>query len=413
MDTIVCLGSRHWKSLWRTTHQIMSRLARDFRVIYIEPGRTPEGNQISHLLTSIRNFGSPSYYEPVENLYAISGVPNIPQFRKVLPKTVLQTSYALISNINYWYNLTHIRQVLRQHDVKNPILWYWGFGDYGSAAGRFLDDLDYKISCYLVYDETPDFAHNANISTILRETDNDLSKRVDFILGTSKTQVEKRLPLNSSTYFMPNGVDFNRFHKPLVEKVTVPADIANLPKPVIAYSGWIGYHIDVPLLNKIAEAYPSGSVVFIGPDELNANDPEVQMLKKRRNVHFLGRKEPAEMPSYFQVIDVALLPYVPSGHVYAAYPLTLHEYLSVGRSVVATDLQNLRPHDGIIRVAKTHEQFLDGVAKSIGDYGEARVRERFNLARQYDWDTRVSEIKEIIFKKLSSAPAVESGLKAR
>ena len=41
-ETILCISTRRWHSLWRNTQQIMARLARDNRVIFVEPQRDPD-----------------------------------------------------------------------------------------------------------------------------------------------------------------------------------------------------------------------------------------------------------------------------------------------------------------------------------------------------------------------------------
>ena len=41
-ETILCIATRVWDSLWRDSQQIMSRMAQQNQVLYFEPGRTPD-----------------------------------------------------------------------------------------------------------------------------------------------------------------------------------------------------------------------------------------------------------------------------------------------------------------------------------------------------------------------------------
>src|SRR5262249_44924368 len=141
-------------------------------------------------------------------------------------------------------------------------------------------------------------------------------------------------------------------------ELMVPADIASVPRPIIGFVGWLTGHIDVPLLRRIAEAFPACSLVLVGPDRLTAG-ADLDALRRQPNVIFLGRKDHAAVPAYLSVFDVALMPYVPSGHVLAAYPAKLHEYLAAGRAIVATALPELRPFEQVVWLAESRDEFIE------------------------------------------------------
>ena len=395
LKTIVCIAPDSWESLYRTQQQIMGRLAKDYRVIFYEPGRKLGDNQIKSAVNATKNFFSVNVTKPMENLEVVPGVPSLPLFRTQLPKSVLQISTPVTSRINYLYSVRHLKRTLKVLNVKDPILWLWGFGDFGISAPRLIDDIDNIGSCYLVYDEGPDFAHNVRIKEILRNADNIATQKSSFVITTSQSQLDRRIDLNSEILFMPNGVDFPHFNSPLVKDVALPADIANLPKPIIGFSGWMGYQMDVPLLIKIAERFSSGSLVLCGPNTIPASD-ELTQLMGMPNVHFLGSKKPQDLPAYFQAFDVATIPYVLEGHTRFIYPLKLHEYLAAGRAVVSTDLPNLYPHEDIVRIARSHDEYLTHLQNAIEDYSPEAVKIRTDLASQYSWDDRAKEVKDFV-----------------
>lgn len=399
MKTIVCISPDSWNALFRSRQQIMSRLAKDFQIIYLEPGRLVGENQLKSALNATKNFFQISTYEPMENITVVTGVPNLPQFRTQLPTSVLKVSYPIISRINYLYNKRHFKKALKELNVEDPILWLCGFGDYGMDAHRFIDDIGNSLSCYQVYDESPDFAHNKRIQKQLRNADNITSKKADVVITTSKSQIDRREHLNPQMFFTPNGVNFPLFNAPLQEDIPLPADIAQLPKPIIGFSGWMGYQIDVPLLIKIAKIYSSGSIVMLGPNDIPSSD-DLKQFMAMDNVHFLGRKKPQELPAYFQAFDVATIPYVLEGHTRFIYPLKLHEYLAAGRAVVSTDLPNLYPHKGVVKIGMSHDEYIKQLADSISDYSPQAVQARTDLAKQYSWDDRVKEIKTILEQQL-------------
>jgi len=172
---------------------------------------------------------------------------------------------------------------------------------------------------------------------------------------------------------------------------------------MIGFVGWIGHQIDVQLLLDIALAYPQYSLVLVGPDALT-RDHLYQTLRAQPNVIFTGRKELDELPGYLKAFDTAIIPYTLSGHTYAIYPLKLHEYLAAGRSVVATDLPELRPFASVVRLAAARDAFVRSVAYAILDNDPTAIAERTDVARHNTWDERVTIIHHALDAHLTEAP---------
>jgi glycosyltransferase involved in cell wall biosynthesis len=165
--------------------------------------------------------------------------------------------------------------------------------------------------------------------------------------------------------------------------------------PVLGYVGWLTTHIDVALLRCIAEAYPHCSLVLVGPDQLPAG-ADLDALRSRHNVVFLGRKDHSVLPAYLRVLDVALMPYSLTGHVLSAYPAKLHEYLAAGRAVVATALPELRPYENVVRLAQTYDDFVQMIGQALADRSAEAINTRLAVARDNTWDQRVAEIGSIL-----------------
>jgi glycosyltransferase involved in cell wall biosynthesis len=278
--------------------------------------------------------------------------------------------------------------------VKNPILWLF--------EPRHLDligKLGEKLVCYFNYDEYPNFVENVRIKRLLREYDNFLTSRADFIFATGRTQWEKRKQINQNTYFIPNGVDFDLFHKALEYDTVIPSDIERMKRPVIGYAGWLGNQIDVDLLLRIAEVYSHGSVVLVGPEQI-PRSASLRSLRSMPNVYFTGRQEVETLPRYLKAFDVALIPYLLEGYTLTAYPLKLHEYLAAGRAIVSSALPELRPFSHVVRIAHTHDEFIDKIRDAIEDHSQRAIEERVAVARENTWDQRVAEIYRILQQRL-------------
>jgi len=286
---------------------------------------------------------------------------------------------------------------MKEIDVKEPILMLYSPYHFG-LVGKFGE----KLACYHNYDEFPDMAPNVRVKEILGQFDDRLTSQVDVVLATSRAQWERRKVINPNSYFLPNGVDFELFNRALDSGLPLPADIADVPRPIIGFAGWLGYHIDVELLNQVADAFPDHSLVLVGPDEL-PDTPARLRLQARANVFFLGEKKHYELPNYLRAFDVALMPYLlDKGHVRSAYPLKLHEYLAAGRAIVAVALPELRFYSHVVRIAQTTDDFVRQVREAQYDYTLEAIQARVAVAGENTWDHRVTDIYRILQHHLST-----------
>jgi glycosyltransferase involved in cell wall biosynthesis len=275
-------------------------------------------------------------------------------------------------------------------DIRSPILWLYS-PYHGDLIGKFGE----KLACYYNYDEFADFVSNKRIKEIIRHYEARLCSQVDVVFTTSRAQCEVRKAYNSQTYFVPNAVDFELFNRALRPSIEIPHDIVNIPHPVIGYAGRLGSQIDIKLLCRVAEAYPSSSLVLVGPDELPHNRDE-KTLRSFKNVYFLGWKKPSDLPNYLQAFDAALIPYHLVGHVLSGYPTKLHEYLAAGRPVVATAMPELHPYKDVLRTGESHNEFIVLIAEAVKDKSCAAIEARVSVARENTWEKRVAEIYRIL-----------------
>jgi glycosyltransferase involved in cell wall biosynthesis len=300
----------------------------------------------------------------------------------------------LTARINASILALHVKRTMVALGVEAPILWLYE-PRHLHLIGRFQE----KLVCYFNYDEMPDFPGNERVRELLRAYDDQLSSRADVIFATSRGQYGRRQKLNPSTYFTPNGVDFDLFHSALAPETPVAPELIGLKKPILGFAGWLGNHIDVELLLRVAQAFPDCSMVLVGPDCLPDRARRDQ-LAAMPNVHFLGQKEMRSLPQYLKAFDVALMPWAVKGHILTAYPLKLHEYLAAGRASVAVALPELRPFSHVVRIAGTHDDYIRLIDEALRDNSAASVEARVAVARENTWDQRVETIYEALGKHL-------------
>ena len=395
-ETILCVATRRWASLWRDSQQIMSRLATQNRILYFEPGRNPDRPVIAEMGHNLPNFFRFTPETVRKNVIVIPTPSSLPYARRHLPRLVSRLWLPLVAHLNGSTLIMTIRRAMRRLNVKSPILWLYEPRDI-DLAGKFGE----KLVCYYNYDEYPEFTQNVRIRDMLRDYDNRMTQRADVVFATSRGQYERRRKLNPDTYFIPNGVNFELFNRALDHNTPIPHEVSNLKRPIIGFAGWLGYQVDADLLIHVAQQFPDATLLLIGPDNL-PNDERRRCLHSLPNVVFCGQKDVHELPAYLKAFDVALIPYVIGGHTLTVYPLKLHEYLAAGRPVVTTGLPELRAFTGVVRIGENYDHFVEQVRAAISDNGLAAIVERVALAKQNTWDQRVIDISAVLDRSIAA-----------
>jgi len=320
----------------------------------------------------------------------IGSPPVLPHGRQHLPAGVLTMTMPLVMAVNAGVIIRHVRRAMRARSVTSPILWLTD-PYHAPLVGRFGE----QLACYFNFDEFADMVGNRRVSGLIRRLDDTLTRQADVVFATSRSQRDRRRIINPRTHLIPNAVNFELFSRAATIALPLPADLAELRRPIIGYTGWLTDHIDVPLLRRVAHAYPRCSLVLVGPDHLPSS-PDLEGLRACANVVFVGRKDQAALPAYLRAFDVALMPYRLVGHVPSAYPAKLHEYLAAGRSVVASALPELEPYRDVLRLARSDDHFVQLIAEALADDSTTAVDARLAVARENTWDQRVAEIRGIL-----------------
>ena len=372
----------------------MSRLARKNRVFFVEPQRDPDLGTWISIRNRISNIFSPHFESISANMTLLHPPPALPFGGAILSPKILRFITPLIVKMNCWLLTNSIRQALRKMKVVNPVLYLWEPFQL-DLVGKFGE----KLACYHVYDEISDFVFNKRIKGIIRKYDRRLCKRADFVFASSRAQYERRKAFNQSTYFIPNGVDFEHFNQALSPDTKLPEDIHNIPRPILGFVGFLaGFITDVRLLINLAEKHADWSIVLVGTDGLG-NSRDSNKLRGLDNVLFIGRKYVSVLPGYLKAFDVALMPYVIKDHTLSNYPLKLHEYLASGLPIVATHLPELYPFKDIVRLATSVDEFIEQVKDSLKDNSRAAVDKRVAVAKENTWDQRVEKIERCLLNQ--------------
>ena len=103
-------------------------------------------------------------------------------------------------------------------------------------------------------------------------------------------------------------------------------------------------------------------------------------------------------------MDVCVVSFNLDEHVRYCTPTRFYEHLAVGKPIVSTDFPTARefPKE-FVKIAKTKEEFVELIKKSMDEDNETKVSKRKKLAEVNTWVHRAEYISDIIERQLYSA----------
>ncbi len=234
--------------------------------------------------------------------------------------------------------------------------------------------------------------HHSGFSTVgetmLRAEDR-LSRDSDLVLATSRRIYNVQSQHNPRCLLVPNAADFDhfRFAMPIA-----PDDIRDVPRPIIGYYGAVSDWLDTALVGRLARARPDWQFVLIG----STFTADLAPLHGLTNVQLLGEKPYHVLPAYLHTFDACIIPFKKNPLTEATNPVKLYEYLSAGKSVVATRLSELLHYSELVALVSSDEEWLAALDQAIQPVPPELFQTRVEFARQNSWDARVQLVTEAV-----------------
>ena len=372
-ETIVCISPTSWFDIWRNRQQVMSRLAQQNRIVFVQP--RDQKNADSDIPPNIDILFAPREF---------------PFMSRYLPEFLLRWTIPFIVKLNNFILYRYLKIKLSQLGIVEPILWI-----YDPLRVGTLGHLNEKLSCWHVHDETSEFPFKRKIAKNIHSCEEILGQNVDLIFASSKYQYNKRLIYGGKVHLVPNACDYSHFEKNISNNNNIPADVSHIRHPIIGYYGNIHFTVDINLVYYIAEKLPEFSVVLVGRYDL-LKYSELKKLNGYKNIHCLGFKNYDEIPSYIKNFDVVIFPYSLNSTLYAI-PLKLYECLAAGKPIVSTPLPELLSLEGLIWIARSSEDFVSKIEEALESKDDLkRIDEGQRLAQKNDWDQRIKQMSTLI-----------------
>jgi glycosyltransferase involved in cell wall biosynthesis len=372
--SIICFAHDWGGDPTSKTH-IMRILARKNRVLWVNSigMRRPaaSGRDLRRVLDKLAKGFQPCL-EVEPNLYVAN------------PLVVPLPGWGLADRLNAGILAGSLRRLCLQHGLKDPILW-----SFLPNVNRLLGRLGERLTIYHCVDEYSAFK-GVSRDTIAR-MERDLVRRSDLVLTSSEKLCSDRIAINPNTRFVTHGVDVGHFGRALDQGVEVPADLRDLPRPIIGFFGLLADWVDLDLVRAMALARSRWSFVLVGKQTTGLG-----AVRGLSNVHLLGQKPFAQLPAYCRGFDVGIIPFRTSDLTLRANPLKLREYLAAGLPVVSTPLPEVARYGSLVHLAEGAPAFVGAVATALGERSPVLDRARSMAMESESWEARVAEIERHI-----------------
>lgn len=369
--TLLCFSHLRWSFVFQRPQHLISRFARDRRVIYWEE---PEAAPVDCAPTlGVRTCGETGVTVVTPSLpESLQGEERDAALRALLDEFLAGESGPLVR-------------------------WY-----YTPMMLTFTRHVEALATVYDCMDELANFRF---APPELLPLERQLLELADVVFTGGFSLYEAKKHQHDNIHPLPSSVDRAHFGQARNAQVE-PVDQAVIPGPRFGFFGVIDERMDLDLLAAVADARPDWSLVIVGP----VVKIGVDELPRRRNIHYLGGKSYDELPAYLAGWDVALMPFAINEATRFISPTKTPEYLAGGKPVVSTAIADVERHYGdldAVLIADDRDEFVRGcdqalaLARGDGDWlAEVDVK----LAH-LSWDITQARMAGLIAEAIGRARA--------
>lgn len=360
---VICFSHLRWDFVYQRPQHIMSRLAKQFRVFYIEEA----------IYVSDRNYLHSR--QSTEGVFVITPYLLADQDNKQ-NKTIMQ------SMLSESFDFLAITQYI-----------FWYYTPMALPIGNaFTPQL-------IVYDCMDELSAFKNAPQELKEKEKELMTKADIVFTGGYSLYNAKKDLHQCIYPFPSSIDKEHFGQAR-ENLPAPADQRMIPHPRIGFFGVIDERMDVALLDYLAKNKPEWNFIIIGP----VVKIEIASLPEHPNIFYLGSKKYSDLPAYLAGWDVAMMPFAINESTRYISPTKTPEYLAGGKPVVSTAIQDvIEPYgeNGLVFIANNQAEFVEGLNSELNMINKNRWQNAVDaFLAQNSWDNSVEKMMFLINTKL-------------
>lgn len=372
---IVVFSHLRWDFVYQRPQQLLSRLARRRRVLYVEEP-VDGGHEADAWILA----------ETADGVTV--AIPRLSGLGARTPEDVCAAVAALLE------------ELAGTEEVARPVAWV-----YTPMAVPLIDAVDPSLVVYDCMDELSLFLGAPPEILRLEEA---LLQRADLVFTGGVSLYEAKRGRHPRVHCFPSSVDTRHFGRARpARKLAEPDDQAELGRPRLGFFGVLDERLDRELLDAVAVAHPEWQIVMVGPTV--KIDPVT--LPRRPNIHYRGQRPYEELPRYLAGWDVCLLPFALNDATRFISPTKTLEYMAAERPIVSTPIADVaNAYADIVYLGDSPAAFVAACERALAASGEERA-ERREAARavlsRTSWDATASRMEQLIEEALAP-PATEA-----
>jgi UDP-galactopyranose mutase len=354
---LVAFSHLRWDFVWQRPQQVLSRLAREIPVLYVEE---PVGDASKDML-ELRLDGRVTI--------ARAHLHDLPA-RNSFGEGVNDRIAALLEPLLI--------------DDDDLIAWYYT----PMAIGAFPGSVTPVAT---VFDAMDDLASFRNAPSQMRAQQDRMLQMADIVFTGGPTLYRQHQHRHPRVFCLPSGVDRAHFASP-GRPSAASRSLLQMRRPVVGFYGVIDERMDMELVAQLADLRPDwnfalvGPLAKIGPDDLPA----------RANIRHFGMQSYEALPAILNQFDVAMMPFALNEATRAISPTKTLEFLAGGKPVVSTPIADVvELYSEATSIAGTPDQFVAAIEEILAWTPEDRSvwqQHAESLLAAHDWNQIVEEM---------------------
>ncbi|MFT4040121.1 MAG: glycosyltransferase [Thermomicrobiales bacterium] len=364
---IVAFSHLRWDFVWQRPQQILSRLAAETPVLFVEEPIGGASEDTLHL----RLEGPVTVAQP-----QLRDLPRGPHDSDAGNARIAALLEPLLA------------------DERDLTVWYYTPMALGALPAAITPALT-------VFDAMDDLASFRFAPPQMRAREAHMMREADLVFTGGPTLYRQRQHRHPRVSCFPSGVDRAHFATP--RPSAAAAALARIEGPVIGFYSVLDERLDTELVAAIADQRPEWTFALIGPlAKITAAD-----LPVRPNIVHFGMQQYADLPGVLAEFDIAMMPFALNDATRAISPTKTLEFFAGGKPVVSTPVADVvELYRTATHIAATPQEFVAAIEEMLGwgpaEYAAWRT-EADRLLAAHDWDQIVAEMSAAMEEQRNSA----------
>lgn len=373
---LIVVSHLRWSFVWQRPQQILSRLARHYRIFFIEEPVAIEENETDAALC-----------------------------QEVLPNLIIITPQVLrdeCGDMPLWLwpcqerISRQVRNALRSLQCGKRVLWFY------TPTPEFMTQVIQPDM--LVYDVMDELTAFKFAPPELREREARLLAQAAVVFTGGASLYDAKKHHNPNTHLFASGVDEAHYATACHPDTTVPEWMASLPGPRATYIGVIDERMDYDIIEHLAQQRPNIQFLMCGP--VVKVDPKD--LPQAPNLHYPGQQKYEDLPRILSGTDVCLMPFARNEATRYISPTKTLEYMATHRPIVSTPIRDVeRFYSDIVYLAETPGEFVRQLDATLQEPASERARKRRREERilaEHAWDAIAENMHTLMQQQWHKTP---------